>query len=122
MHHLVIGEFVFAVGNKTPISKFERTSPGAFSEVGLIDDARSERTGRPLETIDISGKWLQYGAHESVEAIRNLIEEPQQVSDGQGRNLGRWTIQQLKEGKSSLVHDGRAMVTDITLQLKEYRG
>ncbi|HFQ4959190.1 TPA: phage tail protein [Vibrio vulnificus] len=121
MHHLVIGEFVFSVGNKTPISKFSRTTAGAFSEVGLIDNARSEHTGRPLEIIDISAKWLQYGAAESVQAIRALINEPQQVSDGQGYNLGRWIIKQLKEGRSDLIHNGQAMVTDVTLQLMEYR-
>ncbi|ENX3946337.1 phage tail protein [Photobacterium damselae] len=121
MHHLVIGEFVFSVGGKTPITKFERTSPGAFAEVGLIYDARSENVGRPLETIDISAKWLQFGAYLAVEQLRTLIETPQQVSDGQGMNLGKWTIGQLKEGKSSLIHNGKAMVTDITLQLKEYR-
>ena len=121
MHHLVIGEFVFSVGDKTPIMKFERTSPGAYSEVSLIYDARSEMTGRPLETLDITAKWLQYGAQESVEKLRTLIELPQQVSDGQGLNLGKWTIQQLKEGKSALIHNGQAMVTDVMLQLKEYR-
>ncbi|WP_235604113.1 phage tail protein [Photobacterium kishitanii] len=108
MHHLVIGEFVFSVGDKTPIMKFERTSPGAYSEVSLIYDARSEMTGRPLETLDITAKWLQYGAQESVEKLRTLIESPQQVSDGQGINLGKWTIQQLKEGKSALIHNGQA--------------
>ena len=51
MHHLVIGEFVFSVGDKTPITKFDRTTAGAYSEVGLIDNARSERTGRPLPQI-----------------------------------------------------------------------
>ncbi|PTO69258.1 phage tail protein [Vibrio splendidus] len=122
MHHLVIGEFVFSVGDKTPITKFDRTTVGAYSEVGLIDNARSERTGRPLETIDITAKWLQYSAAKSVDAIRALIDEPQQVSDGQGFNLGRWTIKQIKEGRSELIHDGRAMVTDMSLQLLESRG
>ncbi|WP_318438165.1 phage tail protein [Photobacterium leiognathi] len=121
MHHLVIGEFVFSVGDKTPIMKFERISPGAYSEVSLIYDACAEMTGKPLETIDITAKWLQYGAQGSVEKIRALIDTPQQVSDGQGMNLGKWTIQQLKEGKSALIHNGQAMVTDVMLQLKEFR-
>lgn len=121
MHHLVIGEFVFSVGGNTPISKFTRTTPGAFTEVGVIDNARSERTGRPLETIDISAQWLQYGARENVDALRALLDAPQQVSDGQGFNLGRWTIKNLTEGRSRLIHNGRAMVTDVQLQLMEKR-
>ncbi|OOF25040.1 hypothetical protein BZJ19_09980 [Salinivibrio proteolyticus] len=121
MHHLVIGEFVFSVGDKTPIAKFTRTTPGSYTEVGVIDNARSEHTGRPLETIDITAKWLQYGAAANVDAIRKLIDSPQQVSDGQGNNLGRWTIKNLTEGRSRIIHDGRAMVTDVTLQLMEKR-
>ncbi|MEL6113776.1 phage tail protein [Photobacterium sp. SP02] len=121
MHHLVIGEFVFSVGGKTPLTRFNRTTPGAFSEVAIIDGARSERTGRPLESIDLSAKWLQYGATAKVDKIRVLIDEPQQVSDGQGNNLGRWTIRNLTEGKTEFIHDGRAMVTDVQLQLLEYR-
>ncbi|WP_235865912.1 hypothetical protein [Photobacterium piscicola] len=27
----------------------------------------------------------------------------------------------MKEGKSALIHNGQAMVTDVILQLKEYR-
>lgn len=119
--HLIIGEFVFSVGKKTPISKFTRTSTGVYSEAPLIDGARSERTGRALEKIDITAKWLQHGAALSVDALRSLMSEPQQVSDGQGNNLNRWTIQSLTEGRSELIHDGRGMVTDIQLQMMEYR-
>lgn len=88
----------------------------------MIDNSRSEQTGRPLENIDITAKWLQYGASANVDAIRKLIDSPQQVSDGQGNNLGRWTIKALTEGRSSrIIHDGRAMVTDVMLQLMEKR-
>ncbi|WP_158161262.1 phage tail protein [Grimontia hollisae] len=121
MHHLIIGEFVFSVGGKTPITQFSRTTPGVFSEVAVIDGARSERTGKPLEKIDITAKWLQYGAAASVDKLRELVASPQQVSDGQGFNLGRWTIQSITEGRTELVHNGRAMVTDVQLSLLEYR-
>ncbi|MDX1301835.1 phage tail protein [Photobacterium sp.] len=122
MQHLVIGAFVFSVSAHTPLTKFTRTTKGAFSEVPLVDNATSEKTGRPLETIDITAKWLRYGAHDNVEALRGLIDEPQQVSNGQGENLGRWTIKSLTEGKTDFVHDGRNMVTEVSLQLLEYRG
>lgn len=121
MHHLVIGEFVFSVGDKTPISKIERISNGAYSEVSMIDGAIAEFTGRPLDSIDISAKWTRYGATKNAASLRDLLLEPQQVSDGQGFNLGKWTIKQIKEGRSELVHDGRAMVTEVSLQLMEFR-
>lgn len=121
MHHLVIGEFVFAVGDRTPMSKLERNTPGAFTESALYDGARSEFTGQPLEKMDIPARWLRYGAAKSVNELRALISEPQQVSDGQGFNLGKWTLSNIKESRSEIVHDGRAMVTDVTLQLMEFR-
>jgi phage protein U len=121
MHHIVIGEFVFAVGDKTPISKMDRVSNGAYSEVSVMDGSKSEFTGQPLDSLDITAKWTRYGAAKSVDALRALILAPQQVSDGQGFNLGKWTIKQIKEGRSELVHDGRAMVTEVSLQLMEFR-
>ncbi|EKO3679161.1 phage tail protein [Vibrio metschnikovii] len=121
MHHLVIGEFVFSMGDKTPISKMERVSNGAYSEVSVIDGSKSEFTGRPFDTIDIAAKWTRYGAAKNAASLRDLLLEPQQVSDGQGFNLGKWTIKQIKEGRSELVHDGRAMVTEVNLQLMEFR-
>ncbi|MGF1878768.1 phage tail protein [Photobacterium frigidiphilum] len=122
MQHLVIGAFVFSVSGHTPLTQFTRTTKGAFSEVPLVNNATSERTGRPLETIDISAKWLRYSAQDSVDALRGLIDAPQQVSNGQGENLGRWAISNLVEGKTDFVHDGRNMVTEVSLQLLEYRG
>ncbi|MFM2481523.1 phage tail protein [Celerinatantimonas sp. YJH-8] len=46
---------------------------------------------------------------------------PQQMSTGTGHNLGQWTIKSLHEGKTHLIHNGQAMVTDVDLQLEEYR-
>ncbi|MFM2477359.1 phage tail protein [Celerinatantimonas sp. MCCC 1A17872] len=121
MHHLVIGAFVFAVGENTPIAKFDRTTQGAYSQVALVNNARSEFVGRPLETIHITAKWLQFGADDNVQTLRSMIDSPQQVSTGTGQNLGRWTIKQLREGRSQLIHNGQAMVTDVQLELEEYR-
>lgn len=121
MHHLVIGEFVFSVADKTPLKQFVRVTQGAFKPVALIDSARSEFVGQPLETINLSAKWLKVTTADHVGAIRALVNTPQQVSDGAGRNLKKWTIKQLKEGRTHLIHDGQAMVTDVTLQLEEYR-
>ncbi|PMJ89827.1 phage tail protein [Vibrio sp. 10N.261.55.A7] len=121
MHQIVIGEFVFSVGDKTAISKMDRTTSGAYSEVSLMDSNKSEFTGLPLESLDLTAKWTRYGAAQKVNALRELISEPQQVSDGQGFNLGKWTIKQIKEGKSEFIHDGRAMVTEVSLQLMEFR-
>ncbi|WED23087.1 phage tail protein [Vibrio sp. JC009] len=121
MHHLVIGEFVFSVGDKTPVSKIERTTEGPFTEVSLIYDACSERAGLPLEKLDITAVWLRDSATASVEKLRSMITSSQQVSDGQGNNLGRWTIQSIREGKTSIVHNGRAMKTDVSIQLLEDR-
>ncbi len=119
--HMIIGEFVFSVEKKTPLSKFNRVSAGVYSETPLLNGARSERTGRALEKIDLSAKWIQSGAAVSVDKLRALMPEPQQVSDGEGRNLGKWTIQALTEGRSEMIHNGHAMVTDVSFQLMEYR-
>ncbi|MDW6016783.1 phage tail protein [Vibrio plantisponsor] len=121
MYHLVIGEFVFAVGDKTPISKMDRVTQGAYSEVAVINGSKSEFVGQPFETIDLTMDWTKYSAAQKVDDLRALIPEPQQVSDGQGYNLGKWTVKQIKEGKSSLIHDGRAMVTQVSMQLVEFR-
>ncbi|MFA0690636.1 phage tail protein [Vibrio splendidus] len=121
MHHLVIGAFVFSVGDNTPISKMNRVTKGRFSEVALVNGATSEDTGRPLETISLSAKWVRERASENVQVIRNLIDTPQQVSDGDGFNLGRWTISSLTEGKSELIHNGKAQVTELSLDLLEKR-
>ena len=48
MHHLVIGEFVFSVGDKTPIMKMNRVTTGRFTETSLVDGAMSSPTGKPL--------------------------------------------------------------------------
>lgn len=60
MHHIVIGEFVFAVGDKTPISKMERVSNGAYSEVSVMDGSKSEFTGNPsiLSILRLSGRGM----------------------------------------------------------------
>lgn len=121
MYHLVIGEFVFAVGDKTPISKLDRVTHGAYSEVAVINGSKSEFVGQALETIDLTMDWTKHSATDRVEDLRSLILQPQQVSDGQGYNLGKWTIKQIKEGRSALVHDGRAMVTQVSMQLVRYQ-
>ena len=64
---------------------------------------------------------MKFSAAQKVDDLRVLILSPQQVSDGQGYNLGKWTVKQIKESKSSLVHDGRAMVTQVSMQLVEFR-
>ncbi|ELE2165262.1 phage tail protein [Vibrio fluvialis] len=121
MYHLVIGEFVFAVGDRTPISKMERVTQGAYAEVAVINGSKSEFVGQPFDTIDLTMDWTKYSAAEKVDDLRALVLKPQQVSDGQGYNLGKWTIKQIKEGKSALVHDGRAMVTQVSMQLVRFQ-
>ncbi|CAG9001763.1 MAG: hypothetical protein CENE_03790 [Candidatus Celerinatantimonas neptuna] len=121
MHHLVIGQFVFSVGENTPIAKFDRITQGAYSQVALVNNARAEFVGQPLETISISAKWLQLSAADHVDSLRDLLNKPQQVSTGTGQNLGKWTIKRLREGRSQLIHNGQAMVTDVELALEEYR-
>lgn len=122
MEHIVIGSFVFSVGKATPLSSFDRISEGAFSPVDLVGNATSEKTGRGLDSITLSAKWLRDKAQDDVAALRELIETVQQVSDGKGRNLGKWTIQRLNEKRSQFVNHGQSMVTDVTINLLEYRG
>lgn len=121
MHHLVIGAFVFSVEGETPIKQFTRTTQGAFSQVALVNNARAEYVGRPLETIHIQAQWLRFDAADNVAYLRAMVDVPQQVSTGTGHNLGQWTIKSLREGKTHLIHNGQAMVTDVDLQLEEYR-
>ncbi len=121
MHHLVIGEFVFSVGDKTPIMKMNRVTTGRFTETSLVDGAMSSPTGQPLETLSISAKWLRQTAEHNVERLRGMIDAPQQVSNGNGVNLGLWTIKSINEGKSELVHNGTAQITDVTIALLESR-
>lgn len=122
MHHLVIGDKVFSVGLETPLSAFERRTSGTWNEVGLIGWARSEEVGRPLETINLSCKWLRDTAFNNVDDLRQMVDVPQQVSDGQGRNFGRWTIKMITEKRSYFINNGKAMVTNLELSLQEFRG
>ncbi|MFH0267240.1 phage tail protein [Vibrio rumoiensis] len=122
MRHLAIGDKVFAVSSDTPLTSFERRSSGSWNEVGLIGSARSEKVGRPLDFINISCKWLRDSAFDNVDDLRKMIDVPQQVSDGQGRNLGRWTIKSISEKRSAFINNGKAMVTNLDLGLQEYRG
>lgn len=122
MRHIVIGDKVFSVGNETPITSMNRQSSGAWSEVGLIGSARSEKVGRPLDSISISAKWFRDTAFNNVDELRKMIDVPQQMSDGQGRNFGRWTIKSISEKRSYFVNNGKSMVTNLDLNLQEYRG
>ncbi|MGD6735388.1 phage tail protein [Photobacterium leiognathi subsp. mandapamensis] len=103
---------------KAMTTRFRIYKNGGTSKLWVgVRNLGVHRIGTPVQ----NAKGVQYGAQGSVEKIRALIDTPQQVSDGQGMNLGKWTIQQLKEGKSALIHNGQAMVTDVMLQLKEFR-
>lgn len=122
MYHLVIGDVVFSVQSRTPISRLTRTDFGSYSETALIDNADSESTGSPLSKISITATWTRSTATESVNKVRELLTVPQQISDGDGWNLGRWTISQIEEVKSEIIHNGKAMKTELSIQLLEKRG
>lgn len=122
MRHIVIGDKVFSVNEGTPLTTFNRNSSGAWSQVGLIGSAKSERVGRPLDAITISAKWFRDAAFNHVNELRKMIDVPQQMSDGQGRNFGRWTIKSISENRSYFVNDGKSMVTNLDLTLEEFRG
>lgn len=119
--HLAIGQFVFSVAGDTPIQSFERVTQGAYAPVALMENARSDYVGRPLESIHIHAQWLRTLANDHVDDLRQMIDTPQKVSTGTGKDLKMWTIKQLTEGKTHLIHNGRAMVTDVQLTLQEYR-
>ena len=122
MYHLVVGDVVFSVQNRTPISRFSRTDYGSYSETALIDNADSEPTGAALSKISVSATWTRSTASDSVTLLRELLKVPQQISDGDGWNLGRWTISQIEEIKSELIHNGAAMKTEVNIQFLEKRG
>lgn len=122
MYHLVVGDEVFSVQDRTPISRLARTDYGPYSETTLIDDADSEPTGKALSKLALSATWTRPKAADAVNRIRKLLSEPQQVSDGDGYNLGRWTISSIEEVKTSLVHNGKAMKTEVNIQFLEKRG
>lgn len=122
MRHLAIGDKVFSVNADTPLSSLNRFSSGSWSQVGLIGSAKSEKVGRPLDTINISAKWFRDTAFNNVDELRQMIDQPQQMSDGQGRNFGRWTIKSINEKRSYFVNNGKSMVTNLDLSLEEFRG
>lgn len=122
MYHLVVGDVVFSVQNRTPISRLSRTDYGPYSETALIDNADSEPTGSALSKISLNATWTRSTAGESVNTLRALLSSPQQISDGDGWNLGRWTISQIEEVKSELIHNGSAMKTEVNIQFLEKRG
>ncbi|NRF63617.1 phage tail protein [Vibrio coralliilyticus] len=120
MYHLVVGDEVFSVQDHTPISRLAHTDCGPYSETSLIDNADSEITGLALSKLSLAATWTRPKAAGAVNRLRKLLSAPQQVSDGY--NLGRWTISSIEEVKTSLVHNGKAMKTEVNIQFLEKRG
>lgn len=119
MNHLVIGTFVFSVGNKTAITSLSRMHKGTFRDIELISKTVLYKTARPLEEISIACTWINPKAQANINTLRDMIDTPQQVSDGQGNNLGQWIIKLIQTDGSHFNNKGIEQVHKVTITLLE---
>lgn len=120
---LAIGDFVFSVYQDTDYEQFVRTAEGGYTPMDRGGQAPStQRTGRPLQTIQISGQILGNGGGGTLDRLRALVDAgPQVVVRGSGEILGQWVVTRVTETAGRLIDDGTALKTTFSVDLREYQ-
>ncbi|MCG7551582.1 phage tail protein [Pseudoalteromonas sp. Of7M-16] len=120
-----LGDFVFSLSEDTPYSGLQRSSGGGWVNVPRYGQKPAKQnTGLQLEKIGLSGTWYRGDGMVNLDTLRAMQarREPLVLTDGYGRNLGLWTLQQLQEKQGRIIDDGTAIVIDFTIELEEYAG
>ena len=120
---MALGNYVFSLGNKTAFDKLVRQSTGGWVNVDITNaKPLSHNTGQGLETITMTGKVYGVTGMDALDKLRALqaTRKPQTLITGQGRNLGRWKINNVLETQSRIIDDGTAMIVDFSVELEEF--
>jgi hypothetical protein len=118
-----LGTYVFSLGNKTAFDKWVRQSSGGWVSIDITNGKPiSHNTGQGLESISITGKVHGVPGMDALDKLRALqaTRKPQTLITGQGRNLGRWKINNITETQSRIIDDGTALVVEFSVELEEF--
>lgn len=120
---MALGNFIFGLSTSFPYERLERSSDGGWVSLDIISSKpKSHQTGQGLEELRLSGKAARGAGMERLDELRALqgARAPYPLVDGIGRNWGRWRIDKVTEGQSSILDDGTAMLIEWSVELKEF--
>ncbi|MEM5529540.1 phage tail protein [Gammaproteobacteria bacterium AS21] len=120
---LSIGDYIFSVYLDTDYHQLVRTAESGYSHINRAGQSpATQRTGKPLQKISITGQVLGITGGFALDRLRTLIDAgPQLVMKGNGVNLGQWTVVMVSETSERLIDDGTALKTMFKIELKEYQ-
>lgn len=120
---MALGSFIFGLSTAFPYERLERSSDGGWVSLDIIaSKPKSHQTGQGLEDLRLSGKAARGAGMERLDQLRALqsARMPYPLVDGIGRNWGRWRIDKVTEGQSSIIDDGTAMLIEWSVELREF--
>jgi phage protein U len=119
-----LGSFQFDLPNGVPQS-LDRTADYRWeTQDRLLRDPAVQFLGPGSQEITLDGVLFPgfSGRQTTVEALRTLAAEgkPQILTDGLGRNYGKWVIRQVREGLSTFAPGGGARQITFNVSLLRY--
>lgn len=120
---LALGDFIFSVSKNTDYETWTRIAESGIATVDRAGQASAtQRTGEPLQTINIGGQVLGNSGSGTLDKLRKFINgTPQTLIKGDGTNLGQWTVLRVTETASRLIDDGTQLKTQFRVELQEYK-
>jgi len=119
-----LGSFQFDLPNGVPQS-LDRTAEYRWeTQERLLRDPAVQYLGPGSQEITLDGVLVPgfSGRQTTVEALRTLAAQgqPQILTDGLGRNFGKWVIRTVREGLSTFAPGGGARHITFSLSLLRY--
>jgi len=120
---LSLGGFVFSQQGEFAYEALERKSSGGWQAIDIVNaKPRRQNTGPDAETLRLTGKAFYGAGMDRMDDLRALQarHEPLSMVDSRGVNLGRWTLDSVRESQGRVIDDGTAMVINWEILLTEY--
>lgn len=120
---LVLGDFVISLANENEYEQLTRNIESGWKETPRFGGKPLLfHHSKPLKRITISGKWLLGNGIKHSEKFEQLIdsEEPLLLSNGAGKNLGRWVVKSFQADESRHLDDGTPLVMRYNVDIMEY--
>ena len=128
MHHLAINDHVFSIvknteKRKNPLEGSTHTLDGGWTISDAIENPRQVKTSRALDKLVLDVIAFRGDGMDEAEAIRAIAkaQEVVTITDGRGKNWGRWTIHKVKTKYTKIIERGVSQVVKINISLVEYR-